>query len=116
MADLEAWISPKKLAEDETSALLVSNMYMAQHWGIRFEAGNAGFDNEIPNESLLGIVEVRIDEASKSKTDYVGIVKSSDIRDGDSLTLFLNGSQKMKLKVSGVNQRGEVCEVELKNG
>lgn len=118
MADLDSFTGDlAEQAERETIGLLGgSNMYLAQHWGIR-QAQNAGtgFSSEAATESLLGGIQIRIDIASKPKTDLVGLVEKQDVRKNDHFVLFI-GSKKLKLTVSKVNQRGDASEVELKNG
>lgn len=117
MADLDAYMGLDCQPELETLALLdIGHMYLAQHWGIRQAQGNAvGFSQEAATESLLGGIQVRIDQASKAKTDFVALIEKQDIRKNDHFTLFI-GNKKVKLTVSKVNWRGNASEVELKNG
>jgi hypothetical protein len=118
MADLDSFTGDlNEQAERETIGLMGgSNMYMAQHWGIR-QAQNVGtgFSSEAATESLLGGLQMRIDIASKPKTDYVGLVDKVDVRKDDHFTVFI-GSKKYKLTVSKVTSRGSASEVELKRG
>ena len=116
MVDLNGWIGNAQFQQEIGIELIKDKTYLAQHWGVRTGAGNSGFDHEVPSEQLLGAISVRIDEASKQKTDYVAMAYKQDIRIGDNLTLFIDNSKKKKLVVSGVRVIGDICEVELKNG
>jgi hypothetical protein len=117
MADLDAYIGQDDLANKETVGLLnIGHMYLSQHWGIRqSQSAGAGFGSEAASETLLGGIQIRIDAATKPKTDYVGLVEKVDVRKNDHFTLFI-GNRKLKLTVSAVTQRGDASEVELKNG
>jgi hypothetical protein len=115
MADLDGWIGREQLAEDETLEIFEQQKYLAQHLGVRSSSDNPGFSSEVPGETLLGALLIRIDEASKAKTHWVALVDKADIKVGDKFVLVHNG-RRVKLEVSGVNPRGRACEVELKNG
>lgn len=127
---IQNWVDDRRSSAEINNEIQSMNNIKAEIWGTRIKPSNPGFDQDIPNASLIGTCMVRLDlwkGTLKSEPDLVGKVGSTvDIWKGDHLKFTTDGETGSRgiddspvgkdwdLVVQNVRIFGKTKELELK--
>lgn len=127
---IQNWVDDRRSSAEINNEIQSMDTIKAEIWGTRVKPSNPGFDQDIPNSTMIGSCMIRLDlwkGNEKSKPDLVGKVGHTvDIWKGDHLKFKTTGETGSRgiddspvqrdwdLVVQDIRLFGSTKELELK--
>lgn len=130
---IREWLDDKRTKAEINEDIQAMDNIKAEVWGTRGEAGNPGFDGDVPDDTKICDCMIRLDlwkGTTEDKADLVGKVGIGvDVWKGDHIKFSTSGGetgsrgiddspvgQEWDLVVQNVRIFGNTKELELKYG